>query len=151
MKRMLIVLAMVVGLVISGCAAHAPITQSPSYWVRDNKPVPSAQLQKEFSECRGPSFTKEGITLTEYQEDFGSCREAAIARDKHVENTKTALAMGQIIVPGLYLVSLTLPSQNYLNGCVKSKGYSEVQQNRDIDKCMGDRGYVWVQGKEIKR
>ena len=151
MKKLLL-LAMVLGFLVSGCASPRG---GRSYWMKDGMQVSSEQLQKEYLECRGPSWIKEGMTITEFEKDFGLCVEAENARLKHAENVKLALSIGQILTLGFAPVSvacgvasLSIPSgRDYFERCMKVKGYSPAEQKRDSEQCMKDKGYTWIEEK----
>lgn len=55
---------MVLGVLISGCAAY---TINKAYWIKDGKEVSSEEIQKDYRECRGPDWIKDGTTDEELE------------------------------------------------------------------------------------
>lgn len=157
MKRWILVLSLATCILVSGCASPGLEKSGggKSYWMKDGIRVPSEQPQKEFLECRGPTWTKEGMTISEFKNDYGLCLEANAARDRHIQNTKLALGIGQILTFGFAPVSvacgvasMSIPSnKDYFERCMKDKGYRPVEQKRDIGQCMKDKGYEWIEEK----
>jgi hypothetical protein len=140
MKKLLL-LAMVLGLLVllvSGCA-HT--RGGRSYWINeDGNQVPSEQLQNKILECRGPAWAKEGVTDKESEKDHQICWDAERARRSRADSWR----IWSSTVSGI----LDIASKNLCERCMKAKGYSPVEQRRDIDSCMKDKGYTWVETKD---
>lgn len=137
MKKLLL-LAMVLGFLVSGCCAHS---RSKSYWVKDGKEVPSEQIRREYQECRGTLYAKDGMLYEEYEKDWQFCTDLSIARYK----TGTELGMVSLIASSIVIYS----SKDLCQRCMESKGYrkNSPRSENDIHSCMHEKGYEWIEEK----
>ena len=154
MKKLLL-LAMVLVL-LTGCyATSLEERRKKSYWIKDGKEVATEQLQKDYQECRGSIWVKDGSTIEEAKKDYDFCMKAGLAREKHTSNISSALSVGQIVTLGVPIISIALgvasmsiPSgRDYFQRCIESKGYKHTEQKDMVDQCMQEKGYEWIEEK----
>jgi hypothetical protein len=150
MKKLLL-LTMVIGLLVGGCSSYPK--GGRSYWTKDGIQVSSdftektsEQLQKAIFECEGPPWTKFEMKIEEYQKDVDFCKQAQVARHRHVENAKWLLVIGVIATGGGPIPSLESLDAGYFERCMVAKGYNPSDPNTK-EQCMKDKGYVWVEEK----
>ena len=150
--RKWIVLAMVLGLLVGGCAHSTSV----AFWVKDGKEVPPEQLRKEYSECRGPIWVKDGVSPIEFEKDCDACIRAEIEREKHAKDASLTLALGQLLTLPVLPISLSLgiasniastAGQKYFQRCMINKGYIHSPRKESADQCMKDKGYEWKETK----
>lgn len=139
MKR-LIMSAMVLGLLVSGCA---PVITNQNTekgsWTKSGTSI--QQTWADYSICgSGILYTKEGFSEKDYENDLPICIHAEIEREGHI---------GKIYwIPGFGDVArhVTLSVER----CMKAKGYKKLDEDAiksassdETAECMKSKGYEW--------
>jgi len=158
MKK-LIMLAMVLGLLVSGCAGSKEGLIKGSYWAKDGIKATEQELKPELLECREtPRWSKDGITKEEFKAEINACIEAHNERVKHSTNAKVILGIAQFLTLGVapvsiafYIAGAVIPSgDTYYSRCMTKKGFTPIPMKENaIDQCMGEKGYIWVEPERM--
>lgn len=131
MKK-LILLAMVLGVMVSGCFT---VNQTVKSWTKEG--ATTEQLKKDYQECRGPLYVKPGMTIEEYEKDLQCCEDAAWARYRRSVSLEHMAPIASDIV--------RMSAKDLCERCMKSKSYEKNSRKseEDINKCMQEKGYQW--------
>jgi len=133
-----------------GCAHNHRIDKA--YWIKDGKEVPSEEVQKDYQECRGLNWIKDGITVDGVKKDYDFCTNASIAREKHQRVAVDVLSLGALIpfvniATGIAMVAVQAGGSLSVQRCMESKGYRQTTPGGETEQCMKDKGYEWIEEK----
>ena len=137
MKK-LITLAMVLGLVVSGCATTKTYTHEG--WEKEG--ASSQQLQRDFAECKGPLYVK--ADMANYETDLGFCVDAQRARGARADSWRMWSSTVSFI--------LDTATKGLCDRCMKTKGYEKIndpESGRNTVNCMESKGWEWKVTEEV--